>query len=282
MYATITKFMTTTVLALGLAIGTTGASLADTLKIGTDGGAEPWTFMNSAGELIGFDIDVGNELCTRMNIECEWVVTDWNGIFPALDLGKFDLIMAGVTVTPSRMESMDFSRSYAVSLVSFAAKEGSEIAAYKASVEVVNLDDLSAGAQAELDNIRKAVSGMSIGIQSGANSIPFVEQYFGDLDLREYEKLESRDLDMQAERLNLGMGGDSYWNKLADKEEVDIVAIGPKFGGGILGGEIGAPIKKGRAELKAAVDAALNTMVADGTLAALAVKWLGSDSSPKK
>ncbi len=282
MHTAMKKFTTTVVLSFGLAIGAAGAPLADTLKIGTDGGAEPWTFTNSAGELIGFDIDVGNEICARMEVDCEWIVTDWNGIFPALDLGKFDLIMAGVSVTPDRMKSMDFTRSYAISLVSFAAKEGSDLAGYEASVELVNLDDMNDAAQAEIDSLQQVFSEKSVGIQSGANTIPFIEQYFGDLDLREYEKLESRDLDMQAERLNLGMGGDSYWNKLAGKEEVDIVAIGPKFGGGILGGEIGAPIKKGRPELKAKVDAALETMVADGTLSKLAIQWLGSDSAPKK
>ena len=78
------------------------------------------------------------------------------------------------------------------------------------------------------------------------------------------------------------MGGASYWNKVAGKEEVDIVAIGPKFGGGMLGGEIGAPMKQDRPELKAKVDAALNSMLADGTLSKLAIKWLGSDSAPKK
>lgn len=259
-----------------------GLGAAENLRIGTDGGAEPWTFTNAAGELIGFDIDVGNEVCARMKVQCEWVVTDWNGIFPALDLGKFDLIMAGVSVTPERMKSMDFTRSYAVSLASFAAKEGSGLAGYEASVDVVNLDDLTPEAQAELDALKKKLAGKTVGIQSGANTIPFIEQYFGEMDLREYEKLESRDLDIQAERLDLGMGGVSYWNKVAGKEEVDIMAVGPKFGGGVLGGEIGAPIKKGRPDLKQKIDAALNTMVADGTLAKLAVKWLGSDASPKK
>lgn len=283
MYAAIRKLTTTATLALGLSVAALGAShAAEALRIGTDGGAEPWAFTNSAGELIGFDIDVGNEACARMKVECEWVVTDWNGIFPALDLGKFDLIMAGVSVTPERMKSMDFTRSYAISLVSFAAKEGSGIADYKASVDVINLDDLNAEAQAELDNLGEKLAGMSVGIQSGANTIQFIEQYFDGMDLREYEKLESRDLDIQAERLNLGMGGVSYWNKVAGKEEVDIMAVGPQLGGGILGGGIGAPIKKGRSELKAKVDAALETMIADGTLSKLAVKWLGSDASPKK
>lgn len=272
-----------TAVVTGLLLSFSGAvSAAEVLRIGTDGGAEPWTFTNSSGDLIGYDIDVGNEVCARINAECEWITTDWNGIFPAMNLGKFDIIMAGVSVTDERKESMDFTRSYAVSLSSFAAKEGSEIAGYQASVEVVNLDDVTAEAQAEIDALIAALNTMSVGIQSGNNAVPFIEQFFGDLNLREYEKMESRDLDMQAERIDVGMSGESYWGKLAKKEEVDIVAFGPKFGGGILGGDIAAPIKKGRPELKASIDAALSSMVADGTLAELAVKWLGSDASPKK
>ncbi len=283
MHTKLEKLGLVAILAAGLMMPMQNVvSAAESLRIGTDGGAEPWTFTNSAGELIGFDIDVGNEVCARMEVECEWIITDWNGIFPALDLGKFDLIMAGVSVTPERMKSMDFTRSYAISLNSFAVKEGSSLAGYKSSVDVVNLDDLTAEAQVELDNLAKMLAGKVVGIQSGANTILFIEQYFKETDLREYEKLESRDLDIQAERLDLGMGGASYWKKVAGKEEVDIMAVGPQFGGGILGGEIGAPIKQGRPELKAKVDAALNTMVADGTLSKLAVKWLGSDASPKK
>ena len=122
MHAAIRKFGNLATLALGLSVAVVGGSYAaDNIKIGTDGGAEPWTFTNAAGELMGFDIDVGNEVCARMEAECEWVIQDWNGIFPALDLGKFDMIFAGVGETDERRKSMDFSRSYAVSLVGFAA-----------------------------------------------------------------------------------------------------------------------------------------------------------------
>ena len=267
----------------GLLVSLSGAaSAAEVLRIGTDGGAEPWTFTDASGQLMGYDIDVGNEICARISAECEWITTDWNGIFPALNLGKFDIIMAGVNVTDERKQSMDFTRSYAVSLSSFAAKEGSSLAGYQASVDVVNLDDLTPSAQAEIIALRAVMQDLSVGIQTGNNTVPFIEEFFGDLDLREYDKLETRDLDMQAERLDLGMAGESYWKKLATKEEVAVVAFGPKFGGGIIGGDIAAPMKQGRPELKASIDAALSSMVADGTLTELAVKWLGSDASPKK
>ena len=121
---------------------------ADSLKVGTDGGAEPWTFTDSSGQLIGYDIDVANEVCTRMNVECEFVVTDWNGIFPALQLGKFDIILAGVNVTDERLKTMDFTRSYAFNLSSFAAKVGSELAGYTSSIDVVNLDAMTPDTQA--------------------------------------------------------------------------------------------------------------------------------------
>ena len=140
---------------------------------------------------------------------------------------------------------------------------------------------MNEAAQAELDSLKAALGSMSVGIQTAATMVPFIEQYFTELDLREYEKLETRDLDMQAERINLGMAGSPYWDKVEKKDEVDIKAFGPKFGGGMLGGGIAAPIKKGNTELKAKVDAALESMIADGTMSELAIKWLGSDASPK-
>ena len=126
-----------------------------------------------------------------------------------------------------------------------------------------------------------ALEGVLVGTQSGNNVVPFMEEYFGDIELREYDKLETRDLDMQAERLGAGISGYSYWGKVEGKEEVDIVAFGPKFGGGILGGDVAGPMKQGRPELKSRIDAALNSMIEDGTLSALAIERLGSDASPK-
>ncbi len=270
---------------VALVLGLSAISLAgqaESLKLGTDGSADPWTFKDSAGTLMGFDIDIGNEVCKRIKADCEWVIHDWNGIFPALALGKFNMIFAGVASTDERRKTMDFSRSYLLSLVGFAAKKNSDLVGYQTDI-LIDLDNMNPAMQAELDKVVGKLKGKTMGMQSGANMIGFFEASFSGSELREYEKLETRDLDMQAERLDAGMAGSNYWKKVEKKKEVDILTFGPKFANGPLGGGIAAPIRKGQPELTKRVNAAIDTMVADGTVASIAKKWFGSsEETPTK
>ena len=84
-------------IALSVLCLTTVAS-AKTIRIGTEGAYPPWNNLNSAGELEGAEIDFGNELCKRMSADCEWVTQDWDGIIPALLNGKYDIIIAGMSL----------------------------------------------------------------------------------------------------------------------------------------------------------------------------------------
>jgi len=73
----------------------------------------PWSMNNKDGELIGFEIDVANKLAEDMGVEVEFVPTAWDGIIPALIAGKFDVIISGMTVTPARNLTVNFSIPYA-------------------------------------------------------------------------------------------------------------------------------------------------------------------------
>ena len=85
---------------------------AKSIKIGTEGAYPPWNNINAAGELEGAEIDFGNEACKRMGVDCEWVTQDWDGIIPALLNGKYDIIIAGMSITEERKQKVNFTNGY--------------------------------------------------------------------------------------------------------------------------------------------------------------------------
>ena len=89
-----------------------GASLAEPLRMGTEGAYPPYNFVNEKGEVDGFEIELGNELCKRIQAECTWVRNDWDSIIPNLVSGNYDTIMAGMNITDERRKSIAFSDAY--------------------------------------------------------------------------------------------------------------------------------------------------------------------------
>lgn len=75
----------------------------------------PWAMLDKNGELIGFEIDVARKLAEDMGVEVEFVPTAWDGIIPALISGTFDVIISGMSVTPQRNLTVNFTEPYAYS-----------------------------------------------------------------------------------------------------------------------------------------------------------------------
>lgn len=76
---------------------------------------KPWSMRDKNGELIGFELDVGQKLADDMGVEAEFIPTAWDGIIPALVAGKFDVIISGMTTTPQRNLTINFTDPYAYS-----------------------------------------------------------------------------------------------------------------------------------------------------------------------
>lgn len=81
----------------------------------------PWSMRDKNGELIGFELDVGRALAKDMGVDAEFVPTAWDGIIPALLAGKFDVIISGMSITPERNLTVNFSDPYAFSGVTILA-----------------------------------------------------------------------------------------------------------------------------------------------------------------
>ena len=85
----------------------------------------PWVIHDRKGELIGFEIDVARRLAEDLGVEVEFMPTPWDGIIPALIAGSFDLIISGMSITPQRNLSVNFTMPYAHSGMHIAANRRS-------------------------------------------------------------------------------------------------------------------------------------------------------------
>ena len=98
--------------ALAVAFGTSAMAM-DKVRIGTTPESyPPFTQIEADGSVSGFEAEIADALCAKMEVECEWVLQAWDGIIPALQANKFDAIIASMSITDKRKEVIDFSNKY--------------------------------------------------------------------------------------------------------------------------------------------------------------------------
>ena len=95
-----------------LALASTAALAQDTVRMGTEGAYPPYNFIDDSGEVAGFERELGDELCARAELTCEWVTNDWDSIIPNLQSGNYDTIIAGMSITEERDKVIDFTQDY--------------------------------------------------------------------------------------------------------------------------------------------------------------------------
>src|SRR5690606_37922535 len=106
--------MKKTVVALSLLLGLSGiasvnAALPQTVRIGTDATYAPFSSKDAKGDFVGFDIDLGNEMCTRIKVKCTWVGSDFDALIPSLKAKKIDAIISSLSITEKRQQEIAFS-----------------------------------------------------------------------------------------------------------------------------------------------------------------------------
>ena len=231
------------------------------LRVGTEGGYMPWNGTDASGEVIGFEIDLAKELCKRTNMSCEFVKQDWDGIIPALLNNKYDVIMAGMTVTEKRRETIDFSKGYADTGVAFA------------STKIKSVKSIA--------DLKSLMQGKKIGVQTGTIAAQYVTKTFTESNVRSYGTQDELNIDLLSGRVEIAANDTSVWEELKSKES-NVEVVSPILTGKddpIFGEGIGIGIAKGRTDLLSKLNKALDTMRADGSLAKLATKWFGFDAS---
>ena len=224
--------------AVALAM-TAGVAWADAVRIGTEGAYPPYNFINDSGALDGFDIELGNELCARAELTCEWVKNDWDSIIPNLVSGNYDAIIAGMSITDERDEVIDFTQNYT-------RPDASTYVALSADV------DLAGGViAAQTNTIQSAfVAG------TGATLVEFATP----------EETIAAVRNGEADAVLADKG---YLEPIVAEDSALIMLDKEEF----IGGGQGVGLRETDGELKDKLNAAIDSMKADGSLNALITKW---------
>lgn len=98
-----------------------------TLRFGVEASYAPFESKTADGRLVGLDIDIGTEICARMQARCEWVENDFDGLIPALKAKKFDGILSSMSITKKREEQIAFSSKLYAVPARLVARKGTSI-----------------------------------------------------------------------------------------------------------------------------------------------------------
>ena len=165
--------------AFALSIGIAGAE-DKVLKIGTEGAYPPFNNLTADGKLVGFDVEIAQALCDEMKVKCEFVTQDWAGIIPALQAGKFDAIIASMSITPERMEQVDFTNKYYNTASALAAPKDT-------TLKGVTKEDLA---------------GKTIGVATSTTHFNYAEKTYTDSTVKGYPSSPEEQLDLANGRLD--------------------------------------------------------------------------------
>ena len=265
-----------TVLASLLVIGNV---YADKIKIGTEGAYPPWNSKDASGNLIGFEVELAQELCAIMKQECTIVEQDWDGMIPALIMRKFDAIMAGMSITAERQKAISFSQGYADEVASLAVMKGSSLENMDTPAGI-NLTKPNTAAKKALKTITSALAGKTVCVQTATIHQNFLDSGdVGKVNVRTYKTQDEVNLDLTSGRCDAALAAAVAFSDYAEKSGKPVVLTGPTFSGGAFGNGVGVGIRKDDTELLKVFNKAIDKARANGDISRIATKWFGFDAS---
>ena len=190
-----------------------------------------------------------------MKVECTIEAQSFDGIIPALNAGKFDAIMAGMSATAKREEVMAFTQAYGTTGQTFAVLKTEPARNLPLKAKVFSLATNEAGAAAAVEELKPLLKGKTIGVQGSSIAANFLDKYLkGTAEIREYKTTEQHDLDLTAGRIDAIMASTAYLSGAAGKPgNEEMTLVGPRFQGGMLGRGSSVGLRKSDPELKAHV-----------------------------
>ncbi|WP_233839156.1 ABC transporter substrate-binding protein [Paraburkholderia sp. ZP32-5] len=248
-------------LSVAIALAASGAFAKEwsTVRFGVDASYAPFESKAPDGKLVGFDIDLGNEICRRLNAKCVWVEQNFDSMIPGLKAKKFDGALSSMSMTPQRAAQIAFSSKLFNTPTRLVARQG-----------------------ANLLPTAESLKGKTIGVEQGTIQETYAKTYWepNGTKIVPYQDQDQVYADLISGRLDAA---------LQDAVQADIGFLKTPRGTGfafvgkdivdanILGNGAGIGMRKEDADLKAKVDKAIADMIKDGTYKKIEQKYFDFD-----
>lgn len=240
--------------ALAATLSPAAAKDWSTIKIGTEGAYPPFNYVDTDGTLKGFDLEIAQALCDEMKAKCEFIAQDWDGIIPALLAGKFDAIVASMSVTEERKKTVDFTDRY-----------------YRTPLAVIGPKDAAEDVSAE------GLKDKTIGAQVSTTQSEYAEKVYepAGATLKLYPTQDEANLDLANSRLDAIIGDKFVLAEWLKKDGADCC----KFLGDApdTTTDAGIAVRKEDADLKEKLNAAITAIRANGTYDTIRAKYFDFD-----
>lgn len=242
--------------AMFAALGSANASAqAQKIRIGVEGNYPPFSMIAPDGKLGGFDIDIATAICTELKAECSFVQQEFDGMIPALDAKKFDMIVASLTITETRKKSVDFSDPYYDVPSRFIAKSG-----------------------AFADHTPAALKGKKIVVLRNSPRAAYLTENYKESEVVLAGKETEVYMELAVGRADVAFGSSvvSAESFLKKPDGKGFAQLGPAIRIG-AGSGVGIAIRKGDADLQGKINGALKAIKANGTYKKLNDKYFDFD-----
>ncbi|MEQ6289073.1 ABC transporter substrate-binding protein [Vogesella sp. GCM10023246] len=241
----------------GMLLAMLGTAQGETLRFGMDGNYPPFTKQGADGNLQGFDVDIAQALCQVMQVTCQIVPQDWDGLIPGLNANKYDAILSSMSITAERKKAVDFTNKYYHVPARMIAKAGSSIGA-------------------------KDFSGKRIGVLRASTQEKYARDVWGKngANIVVYGKAPEAFLDLKSGRVD----GVFVTSEVGDQDFIQTKqGAGYAFVGAPItdvryfGEGAGIAVKKGNAELVQRLNQAISQIRKNGSYGKIQKKYFSAD-----
>lgn len=231
----------------------------EVLKVGVEALYPPFESKTPDGKLVGFDVELNDAVCARLNVKCEWVETSFDGLIPALNARKFNYINSAMNITEPRQKVIDFTVPIYDVPSQLIAKKGAGLQATPASLKSTIVGVLQGSAQEAFAKKHWAPKGVKVVSYASQDQI--------------YQDLQNNRIQAALQKTPSAVSG-----FLEKPEGKDYEITGdPVDDTSVLGVGTGFGIRKGDQELKKRLDGAIDALKKDGTISKLTQKYFNAD-----